>query len=116
MAPELILILTAPIWSLYLLWTLYLAVMNLIRARKAGKLSRVAYALGLPLLALGGLLDVLVNLIVCTMIFLELPREFLMTTRLKRHIRSGTGWRFKVSKFICSKLLDQFDPSGCHCD
>ncbi len=98
----------------YVLWLFYLAVMNLKRARDAGTLSKVAYALGLPLFAIGITLDALVNLVVCTVLLLELPRELLVTSRLNRHIK-GTSWRSKVAAFICTHLLDKFDPSGCHC-
>lgn len=99
----------------YFLWVFYLAVMNLVRAKEAGKLSRTAFVLGTPILLTGVILDVLCNIFVATFLVLELPRELLVTTRLKRLVKTE-GWRSKVAKFICSRLLDQFDPSGCHCD
>ena len=110
---------SAALWCLvglgatYLLWVLYLAVMNLKRARDNKLLSRQAFVLGLPLLKIGLLLDVFVNIAVMTVLLLELPREWLVTTRLKRHNRTGTGWRQRLAAWF-EPLLDPFDPSGDH--
>ena len=109
---------TAALWGFvglgatYLLWVLYLAVMNLKRARDMGLLTKPAHALGIPLLFTGLLLDFLVNVFVMTVILLELPRETLVTTRLKRH-NKGTGWRQKVAAWF-EQFLDPFDPDGDH--
>lgn len=97
----------------YALWILYLAVMNLKRVRDAGQLSRLALAFGLPVLKVGLLLDVLVNIFVMTILLLELPRELLVTSRLKRHNNTGTGWRRSFAAW-CEQFLDPFDPSGDH--
>lgn len=106
----------AALASLYLLWVLYLAVMNLKRAKDAGALRPTALYLGYPVLLLGLLVDFLVNVVVFTVLLLELPRETLVTSRLKRHIAHGRGWRQRVAHWFCSELLDTFDPSGKHCD
>jgi len=101
--------------TLYALWVFYLAVMNLKRAKDAGKLSVAARVFGTPVLVVGYLLDMLANVIPMTLILVELPRETTVTSRLKRHI-TGTGWRARVASWMCKNLLDAFDPSGCHCD
>lgn len=100
--------------SIYVLWLFYLAVMNLKRAKDVGKLTRTAYVLGLPILIIGYLLDALVNLVIFTIILIEIPKEFLVTARLSR-LQHGTGWRASLAKWFCTNLLDQFDPTGCHC-
>lgn len=100
--------------AIYLLWTLYLAVMNLMRARDSGTLSRPAYYLGLPLLYGGLLADCFVNTFVMTVLLLELPHEWLVTARLSRHIHDGQGWRKSVALWFGGNLLDTFDPSGKH--
>lgn len=97
----------------YLLWIFYLAVMNLKRARDAGRLHRVAAWLGLPVLVVGYVLDVLVQVVPATIVFFDPPRELLLTTRLKRY-KDRTDWRGKVSAFMADVLLDDFDPSGKH--
>jgi hypothetical protein len=99
----------------YALWVLYLLVMGLYRAQLAGRLSKPAMVLGAPFLILGYLVDVLTNLTVATALFLELPREALVTTRLTRHMGDGDGWRYRVARAICRSLLDPFDPRGVHC-
>lgn len=96
------------------LWVLYLAVMCLKRARDVGTLTRVAYILGLPILGIGLLLDFIANTIVLTVLLLELPREWLVTARLSRHIHNDSGWRKKVALWIGVHFLDPYDPSGKH--
>lgn len=102
--------------TLYVLWLFYLAVMNLYRAKKANQISKVALWLGYPILVIGALLDLLVNVLLMTLIFCELPRELLVTKRLERHVKSKQGWRAKLAYWVCHNLLNAFDPSGDHCD
>ena len=102
------------ILAVYILWVFYLALTNLMRAKEAGKLTKPAYALGIPLLVVGYALDVLCNIIIMTIVFVEIPKEWTVTARLTRHSK-GSDWRAKASGFICSNFLDVFDPSGCHC-
>ena len=97
----------------YALWLLYLAVMNLKRVKELGFLSPIAYALGLPILAVGLTLDFLINVFVMTIILFELPKEMTVTARLKRHNRDSNGWRRTIAKWF-EPLLDPFDPSGNH--
>ena len=98
----------------YALWVFYLAVMNLKRVKDAGKLGKVALALGMPVLIVGLVLDLLVNVLVMSIILLEIPQEMTVTSRLKRHKAESTGWRLKVTNWFASELLDHFDPSGVH--
>jgi len=99
---------------LYSTWLFYLAVMNLQRAKDAGTISRVALFFGYPLLFTGLVLDTLLNMTVCTVMFLDLPREMLVTSRLKRYNETDTGWRKKLALWWAHNLLDVFDPSGKH--
>lgn len=99
---------------LYIMWILYLAVMNLKRARDDGKLSKPAYYLGLPLLYGGLAIDILCNLTLMTLIMLELPRELTVSSRLSRHSHDSSGYRKKIAVWIGTNLLDAFDPSGKH--
>lgn len=101
--------------AMYALWVFYLAVMNLLRAKAAGTLTRTAYALALPIICIGVLIDFVVNLVILTVMFLELPKEYLVTARLSRHLHAGVGYRLALARWFCRNLLDAFDPSGCHC-
>lgn len=110
-------LLTFTLWafgSYYVTWILYQAVMNLKRARDAGTIPKAAYYLGLPVLYLGLLVDCLVNVVFVTPLFLELPKEFLITQRLKRHYYFGKGWRRSLAAWFAANLLDPFDPDGNH--
>jgi len=98
----------------YALWVFYLAVMNLKRVKDAGKLGKVALTLGMPVLFVGLLLDLLANVLVFSILLLEIPQETTVTARLKRHKRESTGWRLRVTEWFASELLDHFDPSGVH--
>lgn len=100
---------------LWLLWVFYLAVMNLKRVHSAGKLGKVALALGMPVLIVGYVLDVLANVVVFTVLLLELPRwgEWTVTARLQRHHVDET-WRGKVAQWFETELLGEFDPAGRH--
>ena len=99
----------------YVMWILFLAVMNLKRAKDAGNLSPVAHALGLPLLLFGLTLDWVANLTILSLLLFELPREWTVSERLSRHIHDPSGWRQKIAKWVCGVFLDSFDPSGPHC-
>ncbi len=102
--------------TVWLLFVFYAAVMALKRARDEGKLGPAMACFAYPTLYVGLVLDALVNIVVCTVIFLELPKEVLVTSRLTRHaLLYPNTWRGKLSRWICSHLLDALDPSGCHC-
>lgn len=103
------------VYSLYFLWILYLAIMSLAKAKKEGTLSKPATYLAYPILAIGYLIDCLVNIVIMTIILLELPKEMLVTSRVTRHKFKSVGWRKRIAVAICKHLLDPFDPSGCHC-
>ena len=98
--------------SFYVLWVLYLAVMNIKRVRDAGKLSKPALVLGMPVLVIGLIVDLFCNVLL-SVVLMELPREMTVTARLQRHKRDSGGWRKKVVMWF-ELILDPFDPSGNH--
>lgn len=99
----------------YILWLFYLAVMNLMRAYENKTISKLALWLGYPILIMGVLLDFIVNMTIMTIIFFEIPKEWLVTKRLQRHIKANKDWRGKLAYLICHHLLNAFDPDGDHC-
>jgi hypothetical protein len=101
--------------SLLAFYTLYLAIMALYRGYLAKTLSLESKILGYPILAIGLIVDFVMNITLFSLIFLELPSELLVTDRLKRHIKKPT-WRGRLAKWICHSLLSPFDPTGDHCD
>tara|TARA_R110000782_G_scaffold37511_1_gene88710 strand:+ start:227 stop:493 length:267 start_codon:yes stop_codon:yes gene_type:complete len=87
--------------------------MNLKRVKKNGLLTRRAEIIALPMLVIAYVLDCLVNWFVMTVVLLELPKEILVTQRLKRHNNGSDSWRTCVAVWI-EPLLDPFDPTGDH--
>ena len=100
---------------LWAFWAMYVLVMGIYRAHLAKRLTAVTLCLSAPFIAAGYLMDVVANLTVASLVFLELPRELLVTSRLQRYVGLGQGWRFTLADWICNHLLDVFDPSGNHC-
>ena len=96
----------------FLCWVLYLAVMSLSEHRD--EMGWIAKGHAMALLAIAYPLDLVLNVVVGTVIFAALPREFTLTTRLKRHQREG-GWRGKLAAWICKNLLNAFARDGGHC-
>lgn len=107
-------ILITAVSSIWVLWVMYLACMNLMRARDTGTLTKPAYYFGLTVLYPGLLLDVLVNLFCVTAILLEIPKEWTVSSRVERHCETGQGWRKAVCLFFRLNLLAPFDTSGKH--
>ena len=101
---------------LYGFWALYVLVMGIYRAHLSGRLPWPAYALGMPWVGIGYLVDIVAQYTIATVYFWDLPRkgEHLVTDRLIRY-SAGTGWRKVKADWICSNLLDVFDPRGDHC-
>lgn len=108
-------LLTAAKWAiglLWLLWGFFLAVMALWRARREGTLSKPAMVLGIPYMLGGYALDIVGNIIM-TIPMLELPHEWFVTTRLKRH-KYAQNFRGRIARWMAAHLLDPFDPRGTH--
>lgn len=92
-------------------WLFYLAAMNLIKLKD--ELTGMAKFNGYILIIIGVTLDFLLNAIVGSLLFLEPPREWLLTDRLQRHKKKPDHWRFKIANYICGNLLNPFDPDHC---
>lgn len=94
----------------------YLAVMKLRDAQKSGLLECVhvsVHRLGYAILFVGLVLDTLLNWILLTITFWELPKEFLSTTRIVRHKFRSYGWRHTQSVWWCRNWLTPFDELHC---
>jgi hypothetical protein len=98
----------------YITWFMYLAVMNLIEQKE--NLTWESKIFAYPLAAIGVTLDFLYNVVYGSVMFLEPPKEWLLTKRLNRHIEeNGSSWRGKLATWFCTHLLDPFDSKGHHC-
>lgn len=103
-------------YSAYVLWVLYLAVMNLLRVQQEGKLSKLQYGLAMPLLAVALFVDVAFNLVFGTIGFLQLPhyKRLTLSARMDDLIRNGSGWRKRNALWFVKHLLQPFDTTGQH--
>lgn len=101
--------------DLYVFFIMYVASMGMIRVHREGKLNVILWSLCVPFVALSWVIDVLHNLTLFTLLYLELPRELTVTSRLKRHVTERT-FRGKLSRWIAETLLNPFDYSGNHVD
>lgn len=117
------------IGSVYMLWILYLAIMNLQRARDAGTMSMTAKAFAIPIVAIGGILDIAVNLTVGSALFMEPPklpayttiskfvRDLTLSARLNYYWNddeADTSWRKRLAGWLARNFLNTYDPDGQH--
>ena len=106
-----ILALLASTWQL---WIIYVAVMRLKMVREDGKLTSFTKPLAYATLAAGLVLDLLVNAVIGSILFRELPREWTLSARLTRHSNARIGWRRGLAIRIREAMLDHIDPDGVH--
>ena len=97
----------------YITWIGYIAAMQL--RQRLDELHPVAKAHAYVFGIVFVLFDFIVNMTFGTMIFLDIPREFMLTQRLKRMKQEGADWQASTASWICTHLLNQFDPTGDHC-
>lgn len=99
----------------WVLWIVYAAVMNLKRVRDTVGLTPAHKLFGYPALALGLVLDAYVNLVWGTLVFVEVPREWTLSSRLWRLSNDpAAGWRQRWALALRVALLDSVDPNGVH--
>ena len=107
----------APVIFLILLWYAYILVMGLYRAHLMGRLNGLAKWLAYPAVIVGWLMDWLANVLIATVVFAELPQAWneLVTDRLSRYVKGPMGRQRTKALWVCTHLLDVFDPTGAHC-
>lgn len=99
----------------WLLWLFYLATMNLWRVELQGKQTAIAKQCANPVLWIGAVLGLLVNVLVMSVLLLEFPREAAVSPRLARHLhKAKPDYRTKVAYWFARHLLDAYDPRGFH--
>lgn len=97
-------------------WGLYVMVMALYRLHLAKMLSRPSYVLAAPFVAIALVLDFVGNATLCWLLFLDPPREWLISKRLRRYIYGEKDWRHDIACWICTNALNPFDAhGGDHC-
>lgn len=107
------------IGSLLLFWltaVFYTSVMHFRIVRDSGVLDTLHWSSrGIAYLTLlvGLVLDFLLNVLVMSVVFVELPKELLTTSRIRRHKFGQSVWRKRVAVFFCNNYLSPFDAKHC---
>jgi hypothetical protein len=96
------------IFNPIMLLLLYIAYTWLYEARGKRKWLTAIYW---PVLVVGAVVDVVVNVTWFTVIFWDRPREFLLTQRVER-LKSKGGYRGWLAKHLC-RLMNHFQPGHC---
>lgn len=104
--------------ALWVFWLLYVFTMGLYRAFLLGRLKGLSLVMCSPVVAGAFLVDLLMQFTVFSIVFAEVPRDWLVTHRLRRYMRElpPENWRYRWADYLCKHLLDPFDPTGAHCD
>lgn len=105
--------------AIYGLWFFYLAIMNLKRAKDAGRMTPFAKVFAYGIAVPGFILDIAVNVTIGTLLFLEPPhyKRLTLSARMSHHYEAGsTAWRSRLAHWFARNLLDPYDPSGQHID
>lgn len=104
----------AILWSsIIVFYTLYLAAINLLNNKDTSKWILVGAS---PMILVMIVVDIFMQMTLVTIFFLDFPKEFLVTTRLKRYrAQTEQDWRHKVAVTICTTALNPFDPTRNHC-
>jgi hypothetical protein len=92
----------------------FLAVMKLRTARDMGVLKdapKIIIAFAYTALGIGLALDVLLNLLL-SVVFVELPHEWLTTDRVIRLKQFGNDWQKSCARWMC-KQLENIDEHHC---
>jgi len=96
-------------------WVFYLAGMCLERVERDGTMTEMAAFISRRLLwPVAAAHNFLLNAIVMTVLFLDLPREPATTKRMNRYVDGPPGWRRDMALAIRAELLNAADPRGIH--
>ena len=101
----------APFLYAYLLWLLFLTVMAL--RWKWNSLPLSVKLLAAPAVLFAVVLDVLFNITIGSVMFLDLPSQWTFSQRVGQY-KMRIDWRKPIACWICANLLDPFDVGG-HC-
>jgi hypothetical protein len=93
--------------------------MNLKRAKDNGTMTPVAEKLGYSIAIPGYILDILVNIFIGSILFLEFPHYKRLTLSARMdylYVPGSTSWRSRLADWFARNLLNTYDPSGEHID
>lgn len=94
-------------------WVFYIAAMGLIPKLRAGEIPLAVRPMAYTAVLMAVLIDVCITLLLSLLLW-DLPREPLLTGKLKR-LKANGGWRGRVAEWVCRDCLNPFDKTGEHC-
>ena len=89
---------------LYIFNPLTLLIVYIIYTKSSGLFKKL-------ITIIGGLIDIAVNITWFSLIFIEFPKELLLTKRVER-LKNSNGYRGYIANIIC-KLLNYFEVEHC---
>lgn len=95
-------------------WIVYLAGMAVLWSAGRFPPDSLTARLVVPVQRAGGVFSTALNWMVFTIVLLEWPKERYLSARLVRHVRAGSGWRWRIAMWAGRHWLDPFDPAGTH--
>ena len=100
-----------------MLFTFYLSYCALNVAYKNGKLKaapKLVQAVCWLIFIVALVLDVVFNVTLGSLVFLELPerRRLTFTMRCKKHM-ADAGWRGRLARWVCEGWLNPFEAGHC---
>ena len=103
---------------LYAFWGLFVLSMGLYKAYLNKLLTPTTRVLAAPYILAMAIFDLIANYTIFLIVFLQFPslKDFLVTYRLRTILLTQDGgYRYRLAKWLCDKLLNPFDPRGNHC-
>ena len=97
--------------SLYLLWLAYVFTMHV--RERWDTLPMASKVLAFLPVVFAYLLDIVVNVVLVTVAYMELPREVTLTKRLHRWQEEKSAVRARKAKWVCENILNPFDKDHC---
>lgn len=99
-------------WAGWLYWMWFLFVGGIHILQKWDTLPWPSKVLGAGPVVYAVIVDVVLNIVLISVLFWELPKEWTMSTRFHRH-QEVPGWRAPISRWVCQNLLNPFDREHC---
>jgi hypothetical protein len=97
------------------LWALFLMYCALNASLKSGKLKQTpppVRAMSYTLLGVMWVADLVFNVTVGSLVFLELPKTLMFTSRCSSHLKDE-GWRGDLARWVCDGWLNPFEAGHC---
>lgn len=104
-----LIVIAGALLALFAFWIMWAAVSAMARARDEGRLSKPVVRAGEAFAAVGIVYDCACNIVICTFLFLEIPREPTLSQRLRRLVM-GQGWRSRFATWVAVNLVNPFSP------